>query len=277
MKQLQLSPFVQLSGIGATSGLYFQDYTLFVIGDNSSYLYQYSLESQNLTKIPLVENAIENIAKKEKLDLEAITSEGKNLYIFGSGSTQKRNQMFEVDIVSKEVKKQVDLTEFYQTLQNKAKLEPQEFNLEGVIFDGKVWYLFNRGNGKQGKNLLFSIQNELSTSSHIDVQEFQLPEIQGVVSSFTDSILLGQHIYFLAAAENTSSTYDDGEVLGTLLGRICLENQKIDFTEIVSFKNKFEGISFYQKSENQIEFLLCEDNDTESHETTIYKVVLSDF
>jgi hypothetical protein len=36
--------------------------------------------------------------------------------------------------------------------------------------------------------------------------------------------------YFLATAEDTESTYD-GEVLGSLIGRINLKTMKIDFTQ----------------------------------------------
>jgi hypothetical protein len=35
----------------------------------------------------------------------------------------------------------------------------------------------------------------------------------------------------LATAEDTESTYDDGEVLGSLIGRINLKTMKIDFTK----------------------------------------------
>jgi len=49
---------------------------------------------------------------------------------------------------------------------------------------------------------------------------------------------------------------------------------KIDFTQKISDSHKFEGLTLYNKTENQIEFLLCEDNDTEVLETNIYKLTL---
>ena len=91
-------------------------------------------------------------------------------------------------------------------------------------------------------------------------------------SPFTDAILMDDKIYFLAAAENTSSTYDDGEILGSLIGRIDLETMKIDFTQKISPTNKFEGITLFSKTKNQIQFLLCEDKDTDVLESTIYKL-----
>ena len=81
-------------------------------------------------------------------------------------------------------------------------------------------------------------------------------------------------IYFLSTAEDTKSTYDDGEVLGSFIGRIDLKSMKIDFTQKITSTNKFEGLTFYKKDNNKIEFLLCEDNDTELLETKIYKLSL---
>ena len=44
--------------------------------------------------------------------------------------------------------------------------------------------------------------------------------------------------------------------------------------QLLSEHQKFEGITLYKESENEIEFLLCEDNDTETLETIIYQLTL---
>jgi hypothetical protein len=44
--------------------------------------------------------------------------------------------------------------------------------------------------------------------------------------------------------------------------------------QLLSEHHKFEGITLYKESENELEFLLCEDNDTESLEAEIYKLIL---
>jgi hypothetical protein len=43
------------------------------------------------------------------------------------------------------------------------------------------------------------------------------------------------------ATANTAYAYDDGEILGSLIGRIDIETMKIDFTKKIS-TNKFEGL-----------------------------------
>jgi hypothetical protein len=50
--------------------------------------------------------------------------------------------------------------------------------------------------------------------------------MKGVRTCFTDAVLV-EKIYFLA----TAYAYDDGEILGSLIGRIDIETMKIDFTK----------------------------------------------
>lgn len=276
MEKFQLSLLFKIIGLGSASGLLFQNNTILAIGDNSSYLYEYQTETAKLQRHPLAENAQENTPKAFKPDFEAITQYADSIYIFGSGSTENRNFMVQVDSKTKEIIKTQELTDLYLTMQSFAKIAPEDFNIEGVIYNGETWFFFNRGNGKTGKNVVFTVEGKnLVNEFQIISNEYKLPKIKGVRTSFTDAILVDNKIYFLASAENSNSTYDDGEVLGSIIGRIDVKKMKIDFTKQISDKHKFEGLTLYKKSSNEIEFLLCEDNDTDVLEADIYKVVLS--
>jgi hypothetical protein len=59
--------------------------------------------------------------------------------------------------------------------------------------------------------------------------------------------------YFLATAENTAYAYDDGEILGSLIGRIDIETMKIYFKKI-SPTNKFEGLTLFSKTRTKSSF-----------------------
>ena len=275
MEKFTLEQRFQISGIGAASGLIYKDNSLLIIGDNSSYLYEYEMDSRNLKRHPLLENPSENILKKEKPDFEAITTFGESIYVFGSGSTQKRNKMVQINAADKKIVATNDLTDLYAVLQNSAEIKPEDFNIEGAIYNGKSWYLFNRGNGSSTKNILLELQGELLTKQITVLSyAYQLPTIKGVHSSFTDGILVENTIYFLATAEDTTSTYEDGELLGSLIGSIDLKTMKINFTKKISDSHKFEGLTLYKHSKEKIEFLLCEDKDTDTLETDIYKLSL---
>ena len=78
----------------------------------------------------------------------------------------------------------------------------------------------------------------------------------------------------MATAEDTQSTYNDGEVKGSLIGVIDVATMKLEFTQKISDTHKFEGLTLYQNSDKTLEFLLCEDKDSEVLETNIYKLVL---
>ena len=160
-------------------------------------------------------------------------------------------------------------------MQNFGEIKPEDFNIEGAIYTGESWFLLNRGNGSSTKNVLFTIEGKNLTNDFMILSNaYKLPKTKGVRSSFTDAVLVDDSIYFLATAEDTQSTYNDGEVLGSLIGRINLKTMKIDFTQKISSIHKFEGLTLYRNSKEKIEFLLCEDKDTEVLETEIYKLTL---
>lgn len=275
MEKFTLELLFQIIGIGSASGLIYKDNSLLIIGDNSGFLYEYQMDSKNLKRHPLLENPTENTLKKDKADFEAITHFGDSLYVFGSGSTEKRNKMIQVNSTDKKIIATNDLSDLYAVMQNFGAIKPEDFNLEGAIYNGESWFLLNRGNGSSNKNVLFTIEGKnLTNDFAILSNEYKLPKIKGVRSSFTDAILVGDSIYFLATAEDTESTYDDGEVLGSLIGSINLKTMKIDFTQKISSTHKFEGLTLYANSKEKMEFLLCEDKDTEVLETDIYKLTL---
>ena len=275
MEKFTLELLFHIIGIGSASGLIYKDNTLFIIGDNSGFLYEYAFDAKDLKRHPILENPLENTPKKDKADFEAITYFDNRFYIFGSGSTENRNKMIEVNSENKENTTTTDLTDLYSVMQSFGEIKPEDFNIEGAIYNGETWFLFNRGNGKSNKNVVFTITGKnLTNEFNILSNAYKLPKIKGVRCSFTDAILVENKIYFLATAEDTESTYDDGEVLGSLIGSIDIETMKIDFTKKISSTHKFEGLTVFKNTNQTIELLLCEDKDSDVLETAIYKLTL---
>lgn len=271
MENFQLQLLLKIIGLGSASGLLYSNNILLAIGDNSSFLYEYNFTNKQLQKHPIVENATENIIKKLKPDFEAITQFENNIYIFGSGSTQNRNIMVQLDARTKKPIATNDLSALYQTMQSFGEIKPDDFNLEGAIYDGTNWYLFNRGNGKNSKNAIFTIGgNNLTDDFSVIYNKIKLPKIKGIETTFTDAVWVNNKIYFLATAEDTQSTYDDGEVVGSIIGSINPETMKVEFTKKITKTAKLEGITVYEKLSTSITFLLCEDNDTEVQESNFY-------
>ncbi len=270
MPNFTLQLLFEIIGLGSASGLVNKDNSLFIISDNSSFLYEYHIPEKQLSKIKLFENSQENIPKKDKFDFEAITLKGNEIHLLSSGSTSKREKRITYNLETKEIQEK-SLSKLYQNLKQSASVSDDELNIEGAIFCKDNWLLFQRGNGANSKNGVFKTKS-LETESQIEFIKVPLPKIKHVETSFTDAILVDDKIFFLATAEDTTSTYDDGEILGSLIGRMNSETFEIEFTQKISDTQKFEGLTLYKKTKTEIQFLVCEDNDSDVLETNIYKL-----
>ena len=270
MEKIQLIPFLAIEGISAASGLVYLNNSLFIVSDNSNFLYQYKITEKTLDKIKLFENTQEISPKKDKLDFEALTLFDNKLCLFGSGSTKKRNTRVTFSLENNEIKEK-NFSKLYKRFAETLSIAPNELNIEGVIITEKTIYFFQRGNGSNAQNGVFCYDKK---SKMAQFKLITLPKLKGLAATFTDAILVDDKIYFLAAAEATTSTYDDGEILGSIIGSINIQTMKVDFTEKISEANKFEGLTLYKKTATQIEFLLCEDNDSEDLKTDIYLLAL---
>ncbi|XID75420.1 DUF6929 family protein [Alkanindiges sp. WGS2144] len=279
MINFSLQEFCDIDGIGAASGLLIEQGQLFLVSDHASYLYQYHLKQQQLERIALVAQAQDIIAKKDKFDIEALLKKDDTLWMFGSGSTRQRNQAFSYHLSTHQLS-MIDLGDLYQQFKQVAGFGDDALNIEGVIYHAGQWLFFQRGNGASAINGVFTVVGEqLTGPQHVGFTAVPLPQIQQVTASFTDAILVNEQIYFLAAVENSASTYDDGEVLGCFIGCMDLMTKQVKFTQHISSHHKFEGLALYQqtgaeKTSHSLTFLLCEDNDTEQLTTTIYQLNL---
>lgn len=269
MEKIQLLAFLTIHGIGAASGIVYHNDSLFIVSDNSGYLFEQRLDSNQLIKHPLVQNASVTIEKKYKPDFESITLKDNKLHVFGSGSTQNRNRHVVFDLDTNKSTEN-DFTEIYKKLKTQATISDDDLNIEGALYHNDNLHLFQRGNGINAHNGIFVLDSNETAKYH----RVKLPKIKHVETSFTDAILFENKIYFLAAAEDTVSTYDDGEVLGTIMGIMNLNTFEIEKTIQLTSKHKLEGLTVFEKDKTGVTFLLCEDNDTEDLNATIYKFKL---
>ncbi len=271
MEKIELHPYCEIEGIGAASGLVYRANSLFIISDNSTYLYEYKLIEKQLNRIKLYQDSQENLAKKDKADFESITLFNNKLYIHGSGSTDKRQIRVKYDLDTRETQKK-DVSKRYHKLSRAIGLTLNELNLEGCIIDTDYYYYFQRGNGVQAQNGIFKYSKR---TKEVVFTSVVLPKVKGIEATFTDAIAVDENIYFLAACEDTTSTYTDGEIYGTFLGCMDRKTNTVLFTHLLSDTHKFEGLALYQKSKEVLEFFLCEDNDTAVTVSTIYTAIVS--
>lgn len=262
----------EVFGVNAASGIYQEDNQVYIISDNSPYLYHYDIKSTKTNKVLLDSSSrAEIVKKKDKLDLEAICSVGDELVIVGSGSRSNRENAFLYHKKTGKVQKQ-SLTPLYNALRKASGLDYQDFNIEGVAFKQGLWYFMNRGNGPKNKNLVFSFKGDRNLQivpQNIEVHSFDLPMVQGCVSGFSDAVLVDDKLYYVATAEDEASTYLDGEVKGSFMGYIDLNKWTLGPIQEIAKEKKIEGLAFFKKSSSVKTFMICEDPDNSKRESTL--------
>lgn len=276
MQDFILTLLFNIQGIGAASGLVYNDGRLMLISDNSNCLYSYDMKPGKLSKKALEPYGIaENIPKKDKPDYEAMALADGKVYLFGSGSTQRRN--YTAIISADQTQTSIfDLSKLYAAMRKAAGISTDDFNIEGVTRLGAKWFFFLRGNGPKGNNGVFLVTGNITGGDDFSVSyhAIPLPDCNGMPATFTDAVAVDNLIYFVGTAENSNSVYHDGEILGSMIGCLDPETMKVIFTKQITKTHKFEGLALFKKTEKEITFLLCEDNDTEVSESGIYELRL---
>ena len=85
MEKFTLEILFQIIGIGSASGLFLNNDSLYIIGDNSGFLYEYNIQNQQLDQHALIDNPTQNIPKNLKPDFESLTHHNDTLYVFCFG------------------------------------------------------------------------------------------------------------------------------------------------------------------------------------------------
>lgn len=277
----------ELPEVPSASGIEYIDKSFYVIGDNAPWIYVLDTSFQQISKYALGKYRKTKeglLPKSEKHDFEAMTElswEGKKyLFVFGSGS--KEPYRFEgkmLDLEALGVVKTFSLHALYDRICEEAKLDANELNIEAAAeVDGKL-YLFNRGKNKliqmdvkQFMAFILGKKNLLK----LKVYSIDLPEINGIRSGFSGAAGDSKHnrIVFTSSVENTDDWVQDGEILGSFIGVIDLENVQQHYTpETVQLigKNKeerfkVESIALMTNERQTIECVVVTDNDGHSSE-----------
>jgi hypothetical protein len=231
---------VALENIPSASGVEIIDGMIYIIGDDSPYMYVLDHSLKLLDKVELFvteDFGSGRIPKKIKPDLEcmATLTINNNKYILsmGSGSAENRDKGFLIKLPTKFNKKYVvqniSFKSLYQLLGSNPEIVGDgKLNLEAAASDDQHFVLFNRGN-RSGKNTALYFQLEefivyLTENPEMVpfpvIQSFELPSINNVPSGFSGASVMDGKLFFTAAVEDTSDAVADGEVHGSMVGWI---------------------------------------------------------
>jgi hypothetical protein len=103
----------------------------------------------------------------------------------------KRNAMIEFDLKTNKKTMTNNLVDLYAVMQSFGYIKSEDFNLEGVTYDGENWYLFNRGNSDAHKNVLFTLHAKKLNQGSAFFKRLH-PKMKGVRTCFTDAVLVDE-------------------------------------------------------------------------------------
>jgi len=221
--------------------------------------------------------------KAAKLDLESclVLPDG-GLLGLGSGSTSARRRMVRIDHPGA-APRVFEAQGFYKALKSCRAFSGSELNLEGACLVGDRVWLFQRGNGEPRKgrmpcNATASVPRdafvdylhraEADPDAPFDLdlddpQVWDLGTVEGVAWTFTDAAFVGHgegplpggSIAWLAAAEASPNTYDDGANAGVALGYLT-PSGNAGYTRILGLdgrpeKAKGEGLALDPNNANR--------------------------
>lgn len=228
------------SKIPSGSGIIKSNDKYYVVGDDSPYLFILDKNLNTIDQKELVNIKDLNgkrIKKYKKPDFEAFEKiNDQEFVIFGSGSKlPERGVFIKILLENNNLQniKKYDITIFYQELKKLPEFKDSEINIEAAAYQNGVLYLFNRL-----KNMVLSInyqdllayfekQNPLPK---MELTTFSLPKINNIEAGFSGAICFEKEnkVLFTASYENTNNAYDDGEILGSILGIIEINDGKLN-------------------------------------------------
>ncbi|HEX4925620.1 MAG TPA: hypothetical protein VFV50_16110 [Bdellovibrionales bacterium] len=257
VQQLMLDSAVQRGRPGfvtAASGLVLKGGVFYTCADDELHLgvFEAKRESGALHRIFDGELPVATAdRKKKKPDLESLTylppsQAFRDGALLAVPSGSKPNRMIGKAIpyagVAPDFAKAFDV-DFKDLFAHLASLY-RDLNVEGAAVLGETFRLLQRGNGKPAQNATIDLDlNEilsdlamrrpLAKRAYLKSREHDLGSIGNIKLTFTDCCY-GPHarLWFLAAAEDTESTYDDGAFKGAVLGRMDSAGTTTDFHEL---------------------------------------------
>jgi hypothetical protein len=250
--------------VSAASGVVRRADFVYVVGDDELHLAVFEVADQAPGRLRRVLSgelsADKDERKAAKPDLEALTllppfaeHPYGALLGLGSGSTPARDRGFvwalAPDGSLAGEAEEVDLAPLYSLLREHL----DDLNVEGAGVMGDSLWLLQRGNGELGANVVAELALEdvmealvrertLAAEELRGVRAYDLGELEGQTLTFSDaSPLGGELLVFTASAEASPSTYEDGEILGSVVGTINRAGEVVRLRRI-DRRHKVEGV-----------------------------------
>ncbi|WMJ74717.1 hypothetical protein RCC89_16305 [Cytophagaceae bacterium ABcell3] len=246
--------------IPSASGMAYVNDTVYVVGDDSPFLFLLSPDFTPIGKHLLLQGYPDKlrIPKKIKPDFECIAEWSRDgqtsLLVFGSGSkAETRDSLAVVHLSHLDNPETYSLTKFYEYLLDDIGEGRDMLNIEGAVVHNDSLHLFNRANNQI---YIFEMESFYAflqgTDTVVDIHTVQvtLPEVRGVQAGFSGAAVIPEidYILFSASLEAADDWIADGAVLGSYVG--MLNAQKPEEVISLSPVTDKDGRIYYDKVES---------------------------
>ena len=276
---IELTHIQTLVGVPSASGIVKLEEDFYIIGDDAPYIFQVDKNFNLISKHAIYSSEKlkgHTIPKIDKPDFEAMEMiSDTELLIFGSGSkSPERDVCIWLDLSEEAlIYQRFDIGNFYEDLRSHKIMQGYELNIEAFALKNDVCYLFNRG-----RDVIFSFSlpefldfcHKEASIPNVVTHLFSLPEIKNLKAGFSGATSFKHHPYliFTATAEDTPNAYDDGEILGSLIGVIKINGSGLEPNVVVQpipnpgFPLKIESVIVDNiVSKTETDLVLVTDND----------------
>lgn len=294
--QVKILNKILFTDIPSASGLEIIADQVYIVGDDSPFLYVLDVNSLTLTHtIPLFDSkdfSSGRIPKALKPDLECLTTleiDGEHyLLALGSGSAPTRDKAYTIKVPANgsdaaEVR-EYSLEPLYSTLRRHNEiLNGDLLNVEAAAATAQGdLFLWQRA-ALNGANVVLQFKTSEFMQSlpgpgtqlpAFVSTPFNLPDINGLSARFSGAFAYQQMLFFTASVENTADAIQDGEVLGSFVGYIPVPAREYGSTNLPIqtaliretdgrvYKGKVESIAIQKKEgQNRYRGLAITDND----------------
>lgn len=250
--------------VAAASGVVRRAEYVYVVGDDELFLAVFDAASDEPGQLRRVLSgelpSTKEERKKHKPDLEALTvlppfesHPYGALLGLGSGSTPERDRGFAwglgADGSLEGDPAELDLSPLYTLLRRHL----EALNVEGAAVMGDELWLLQRGNSAEGANLVVALElaevldsllrdRTLAAPELRHTLAFDLGDLNGQPLTFSDASPLDDELLvFTASAEASESTYEDGEILGSVVGTID-RGGEVHRLRTIDRRHKVEGV-----------------------------------
>jgi hypothetical protein len=253
-----------LPDVPSASGVEVVRDRIYIVGDDSSWLYILNTQAKLTDKVALfaspdlINGRIPKISKPDFEALTVVEMYGHpKLITVGSGSkSPERDKGYLIDLQTYTALP-IHLTPIYDHLRGiQEVIGAGKLNIEGLAANHEQIVFVQRGN-ISGNNVLISypageLYMYLTQQSDLLpiplIQSFRLPTLSDLQSGFSGITFIpgSSRLLFTASVENTVNEIDDGEILGSYIGLIDLHDPAAMRSTLIDF----EGTPYLGKVES---------------------------